>query len=242
MTTLALISDVHANLEALGTVLRAVKKEHVSGILFLGDIVGYGPDPDECIDLVQSVSSILVGGNHDWAAVGLTDSFSFNRYARHAIEWTAETLSDAHHAFLRTLPFKATVRDKNILLVHSSPIEPERWHYISSIHDAIGYFTGFRERICCVGHSHVPFIVERSSSGEIQGHGTYCKISKGSRYLINVGSVGQPRDGDPRAAYALMNDDEIKIKRVSYDIVITQKKMRKAGLPEYLIDRLAVGR
>ena len=242
MPSYAIISDVHANLEALNAVLQNIDEEKVDSLLFLGDSVGYGPDPNECIELLKAKSTIVLAGNHDWGAIGLTDTTYFNPFAKVAIEWTSETLSDENKAFLDTLPLTESIKADSIYLVHSSPKEPEKWHYLSYEYEASMYFPCFDDKICFIGHSHIPFIVESSPTGKIQSHYNYGEIKKRSRYIINVGSVGQPRDGIPHAAYALLRDNTVEIKRVSYDIVVTQKKMRKAGLPDYLIERLAFGR
>lgn len=242
MNSYAVISDVHANLEALHAVLEALERESYDALLFLGDTVGYGPSPNECAALLKEQSKIMLAGNHDWAAIGLTDISFFNPYAKAAIEWTGEALSDDNRAFLQNLPLTATLTGDNIYLVHATPIEPQQWHYVSNVDDAEDCFYAFKEKICFIGHSHMPFIVERSSKGAIALHYGSAGIKEDNRYIVNVGSVGQPRDGNPRAAYALLRGNAVEIKRVPYDIVVTQKKMKKAGLPSYLIDRLALGR
>jgi predicted phosphodiesterase len=238
----AIISDVHANLEALNAVLKEIEKERIDEILFLGDSVGYGPNPNECIESLRDSTEVILAGNHDWAAIGMTDITYFNPYARAAIEWTEDVLSDENKTFLRELPVAKKLRHGSILLVHSTPKEPEQWHYLSSMWDAYINFHFFTEKICFIGHSHVPAIIEAPPEGELRLYPSHVEIKDGHRYIINVGSVGQPRDGNPDAAYVLFNEDSIEIRRVSYDIVLTQKKMRKAGLPSYLIDRLVVGR
>lgn len=240
MTLYAVISDVHGNLESLSTTLDTIKKEKPDALLFLGDIVGYGPNPNECIDILKRETKIVLAGNHDYAVLGLTDIEYFNPYARAAVEWTQEVLRDENRAFLRRLPLTEAV-DDSILLVHATPREPEQWHYLLSPRDAYINFHFFTERICLIGHSHEPAIIERSPEDKIIVYKDRTDIKEGHRYIINVGSVGQPRDGNPDAAYALLNKNSIEIKRVSYDIVLTQKKMRDAGLPSALINRLSKG-
>lgn len=242
MSSFAIISDVHANLEALNTVLRKIEEDNVDAILFLGDSVGYGPEPDECIEVLTGSAKILLAGNHDRAAAGLSDMSSFNPYAKAAIEWTRDKMSKENIAFLKELPLTAEINENDMFLVHSTPKEPEQWHYLTFEHDARVNFKYFEQIICFLGHSHIPFIVEASPGGNIRFHYRLTEIKDNCRYIVNAGSVGQPRDGNPDAAYALMKGNTVEIKRVSYDIVLTQKKMRKAGLPSYLIERLAVGR
>ncbi|MBI4653614.1 MAG: metallophosphoesterase family protein [Nitrospirae bacterium] len=269
----AIISDVHANLEALQSVLITIKKENPDAVWFLGDIVGYGPNPNECIKILRKETQIFLAGNHDHAVIGITDIEYFNPYAKEVIEWTTEILSDRNKEFLRSLPiFKSLkITDEtfvsqgdtkgnkenpplppfskggqggfgDVYLVHSTPKEPEQWHYILNTWDAYINFQFFTERICFVGHSHYPFIAEMNPEGDISVYKDYADIKEGCRYIVNVGSVGQPRDGNSEAAYALLTQNSIEVKRVPYDIVSIQKKMREAGLPPYLIERLARGR
>ena len=238
----AIISDVHANLEAIQAVLEKIEEEKTDGILFSGDSVGYGPNPDECIKILKQKTKLLVAGNHDRAAAGMSGTAYFNPLARIVIEWTREVLSRENIEFLQSLPLTAELEEDNIYLVHSTPKEPEKWRYLSCENDARINFNYFKERICFLGHSHVPFIAERSSGGKMKFYYHYAEIREGNRYIVNAGSVGQPRDGNPDAAYVLLSDNTVEIKRISYDIVLTQKKMKKAGLPSYLIKRLSVGR
>lgn len=240
MASCAIISDVHANLEALVSVLKKIDEEKVDVIIFLGDCVGYGPAPAECLDILLDRADIMLAGNHDWAAAGLTDMTYFNPYAREAIEWTRDRLNSSQEDCLRSLPL-TSVRG-NMFLVHGTPREPEQWHYLTNREDAQLNFAYFEEPLCLVGHSHIPFIMERTPAGRITSLKGAVAVNKENRYIINTGSVGQPRDGNPEAAYAILKEDIVVIKRTAYDIVRTQKKMRKAGLPEYLIDRLSIGR
>jgi len=236
------LSDVHGNLEALMSVIDEVKTNYNGDILFLGDSVGYGPDPSECIRIIKDVSRLVLAGNHDWAATGRMDTTYFNPYARDAIEWTMEVLSDEDKTFLDSIPIYEILTDEEICLVHSTPKEPEQWHYLLTKWDAYINFQYFDERICFIGHSHQPVIIEMDEGGEIHIYRNRVDLKDGCRYIVNAGSVGQPRDGNPDASYVIFDGHSIEIKRVPYDIVSTQKKMRKAGLPEYLIQRLAVGR
>ena len=265
----AVISDVHANLDALHAVLYEIKRHTPDAVWFLGDVVGYGPEPDECVEILKKNVQLLLAGNHDCAVIGLTDIEYFNPYAREAIEWTTEILTEENKAFLKTLPIFKSLRDKDypsptplpdasgegargrvkdvisvgdICLAHSSPKEPEQWHYILNTWDVHINLQFFTERICFIGHSHYPFIAEQGPDGEIHVYKNHTDIKKGCRYMVNAGSIGQPRDGNPFAAYALLGKNFIEIKRVSYDIASTQKKMKKVGLPSFLIGRLLRGR
>ena len=238
----AVISDVHANMEALEAVLRDIGQRNIKDIIFLGDAVGYGPNPNECIDLLGSRCEILLAGNHDWGTVGLTDITYFNIYARHAIEWTMGIITDKSRKLLKSLPLRKELKDSDILFVHSTPKEPEEWHYLLTLRDAETNFHYFNNAFCFIGHSHEPFVVEKARSGELASYKGSVYIETGRRYIINAGSVGQPRDGDPRACYAIIDDEKIDIIRVPYDIVSVQNKMRKEHLPDLLIERLAAGR
>lgn len=236
-----IISDVHGNLEALEAVLKEVKTHHNGDILFLGDSVGYGPDPKECIKVLKKESNILLAGNHDWAVIGKTDISYFNPYARAAVEWTQGVLSNEEKLFLEGLPVAERLKGEGLYLVHSTPKEPEQWHYLITTWDAHINFHFFSEKICFLGHSHQPVVIEKTKAGEMALYRDSVEVKDGCRYIVNVGSVGQPRDGNPDASYALFDDGKIEIKRVPYDIVLTQKKMRMAGLPDYLIERLSRG-
>jgi predicted phosphodiesterase len=237
----AILSDVHSNLEAIEAVLDDIHERAIRDILFIGDAVGYGPNPNECIELLQDRCKVLIAGNHDRASVGLTDIRYFNEYARHAVEWTRDVLTeknrDALTAFL--IMFEESTND--MMLVHSTPKDPEDWHYILTLWDAEINFHHFTNRFCFIGHSHQPFILEKAPSGELITYRDKTGIKEGSRYLVNAGSVGQPRDGDPRAGYALIDDRKIEIIRISYNIKSVQEKMRREKLPETLIERLSTG-
>lgn len=237
----AVISDVHANIEALRAVLTEIRNKKITDILFLGDAVGYGPDPDECVEVLKSECKVLLAGNHDKAAIGLTDIEFFTPYARAAIEWTKETITEKTISILKDLPISKEIEDSKILLVHSTPKQPEEWHYLLSLWDAEINFHYFENKICLLGHSHRPSIIERLPSGEMIAYRDEAMIGDAERYMINAGSVGQPRDGDPMACYVVINDESVKLHRVEYDIKKTQDKMRRAGLPIQLIERLARG-
>lgn len=237
----AVLSDVHSNLEALQSVLKDIKRRGVREVLFLGDAVGYGPDPDRCVTLLQEECEILIAGNHDWGVCGLTGIDSFNENARAAIMWTKTVMRPENINALGTAPVRLDLGDKGITLVHSTPWEPEKWHYLLYLADAESNFQHFDTAVCLIGHSHSPVIIERRLSGGLSTNKKGVDMGPGNRYIINVGSVGQPRDGDPRACYTLVDEERVEIVKVPYRVEITQRKMTRAGLPSFLVERLAVG-
>lgn len=237
----AVISDVHGNIEALKAVLKDIRKKKIAEIVFLGDAVGYGPDPIECINILNAECKILLAGNHDYAVLGLIDIDFFNPYAKAAILWTKEKINKESLEILKTFLISKEIENRKIFLVHSTPKEPEKWHYLLTLWDAEVNFHYFGNKICLLGHSHQPVIIERIPSGEMHVYRDEAKIKESDRYIINVGSVGQPRDGDPRACYAIVDDVSIRLCRVEYDIEKTQSKMRIYGLPSKLIERLSRG-
>jgi len=238
----AVISDIHSNLEALEAVLAEIENSGIQDIMFIGDAVGYGPNPNECTEILAGKCGTLVAGNHDWAAIGLSDFSFFNEYARRAVEWTSAVLEDRNREILRSMPLTNEDRNRDAFFVHATPRRPEEWSYLMNLWDAEQNFYSFDTKVCFVGHSHQPFIVEKTPSGEIVAHAESVSIKADCRYLINAGSIGQPRDGDPRACFALVDGDKVVIKRVPYDVERVQDKMRQELLPNPLIERLAVGR
>jgi diadenosine tetraphosphatase ApaH/serine/threonine PP2A family protein phosphatase len=236
-----IISDIHGNLEALNAVLENLSKERIDRYLCLGDLVGYGANPNECVALVRELTDWVIAGNHDWVAVSLSDSSAFNPHARKAALWTARSLTEEHRSYLCKLPLKRP--DGEALFVHSTPEEPERWRYILSPHEAGKHFDLLNPQICFIGHSHRPVVFARGDDGHVLVLGADFSIKSNWKYIVNVGSVGQPRDGDPKASYAIFDAEEasVRIKRVSYDIEKAQQKIRRAGLPEIEAERLAYG-
>lgn len=238
----AILSDIHANLEALRAVLGDARGR-ADTLLCLGDIVGYGADPEACIELVAEHCRLTVGGNHEHAVAGRIDLGWFNPYARAAAEWTHDRLDDDQRAWLGSLPLVSEAGDAT--LVHASPAHPEDWDYLVSAEDGFGAFGAFTTRLCFVGHSHLPGRWVQGSWGQAHAAGTQAvTIDPGCRYIVNVGSVGQPRDRDPRAAYALWDVEArtVTIRRVAYDLAAARAKIIAAGLPKFLADRLAEGR
>lgn len=240
---LGFFSDVHANLEALEACILDFRAENLDKLFFIGDAVGYGPSPDKCVELINEIAEVKLMGNHDYAALGLMETDYFNQYAAESMGWTKNYISEKTIEIMSDFELKYVIDDT--LLIHSSPREPESWHYILDMEDAEENFDFFTQKICLVGHTHRPYIVSKSESGDaILSKETEEIIKDEYRYLINIGSVGQPRDGDPRSCYLIYDTEKklARLKRVSYDVKGTQKTMAEVGLPEYLIDRLAVGR
>jgi diadenosine tetraphosphatase ApaH/serine/threonine PP2A family protein phosphatase len=237
----AVLSDIHANLEALRAVLTDADGR-ADDVLCLGDVVGYGADPGPCVDLIASRARALVTGNHERAVAGRLDMSWFNRYARAAAEWTREHVDTDCTAYLDRLPLTADVEDAT--LVHASPRHPDEWEYLVTEDDGLTAFEAFATRLCFVGHSHVPAMWSLGSSGPDYARGDVdVTLDAGRRYIVNVGSVGQPRDRDPRAAYALWDVEarRIRVRRVAYDVAAARAKIEAAGLPRFLSDRLAAG-
>lgn len=238
-----IISDVHANFTALATVLADAPK--FDEIWCLGDLVGYGPNPNECIERIQDFAHISLAGNHDWAALGKLDLSSFNIDARAASMWTQTILSPSAREYLDTLPTR--VEQDGFSMAHASPREPV-WEYILDANQAFANFEYFSAPICLVGHTHIPIVFELDEQQrrcETMIPPFSEPLTLGSRrMIINPGSVGQPRDGDPRASYALLDLDAMtwEFHRVAYPVEITQERMRARGLPRRLIARLEVGR
>ncbi|OGO03505.1 MAG: hypothetical protein A2Y72_04685 [Chloroflexi bacterium RBG_13_53_26] len=239
----AILADIHGNLAAFQAVLEDLhRRGAVDELWCLGDVVGYGPHPGECIRLLRQHAHLCVAGNHDWAAVGNIDTSYFNPEAAAACQWTAEHLTPDDIDYLRDLPL--TLRQGDFTLVHGSPREPI-WEYILSTWSAQENFACFDTRFCLIGHSHAPLFFELDQGGLCQSRQLPGDLSlkEEKRLIINCGSVGQPRDGDPRASYAILDTEESIIYhyRIDYDISLTQQGMREAGLPPRLIDRLSLG-
>ena len=239
-----IVSDIHSNLEAIRAVVAdAETKGGFDEVWCLGDSVGYGPNPIECIDLLCSYPGACVAGNHDQAAVGTTSTFDFNPLAAAACHWTASQLPLQQADFLRSLP--EVVQRDAFTLVHGSLRDPTR-EYLLDSEAAMATFRLLETQFCAVGHSHIPFICR-----ELENRCLFDPFPEGEalalgeeRWIINPGGVGQPRDGDPRPSYALYASKEgtIERHRVTYNIGATQEKMRQAGLPSPLIERLNYGR
>ncbi len=238
-----IFSDLHSNLESLNSFSKIIETLDHDKKVFLGDLVGYGADPNACVDWVRENADIILGGNHDYAAVNRTDLTYFNSYAYEACLWTRQKLTQENKDFLGTLPCE--IVEDGIHWVHSSPYEPEEWHYVVSRADGKINFDHFETHLCFLGHSHRPVILEQEPEGEITDGfpTTTLKLKPDCRYIINVGSLGQPRDGNPKPAFVIYDSGArtLEYQRFEYDFAATQKKILAGGLPSYLADRLSVG-
>ena len=238
-----IIADIHSNLESLESVLAALKDKGVDEYVCVGDIVGYGADPKDCLQIAREICKMTVAGNHDHGATGLLNLDYFNPEAKDAVLWTKEQLNEEELSYLKNL--ELAQKGDDFLIVHATPLSPGKWDYITSTFTARRNFKGFEEKICFVGHSHVPIVfsmdIERGRCN--YAFATKTRIADGGRYIINVGSVGQPRDGNPLASFAVYDTDasEVEINRVEYDIETAQKKIIDAGLPQGLASRLSSG-
>ena len=239
-----IISDIHSNLAAFEAVLADAGS--FDEVWCLGDVVGYGPDPNECVERLRDLPHVCVVGNHDWAVLGNMDTEDFNPYAKRACLWTREQLSPSNLEYLETLP--RSLVEEGFTLAHGSPRQPI-WEYILDSSVAQANFEHFDTRFCFVGHTHVPIIYRHNPENPHQACGTLIPsydvpLALGEhRLIINPGSVGQPRDGDPRASYAVLDSDELTLeyRRVSYPVETTQARMVEKGLPVRLIMRLGYG-
>jgi diadenosine tetraphosphatase ApaH/serine/threonine PP2A family protein phosphatase len=238
----AVLGDVHSNLEALDAVLTALESEPVDAVLCTGDIVGYGASPRECVARVRALSPrVLVGGNHDWAVAGRLGLEYFNTYARDAILWTRSVLPEDDLAWLGAHP--AMSQDGSVTVAHGTIHDPEAFDYLTSAYDAHLSFAHLRTPYAFVGHSHVP-VTFRSGAAITYLIGDEIELGDAAQAVMNVGSVGQPRDEDPRAAFGIFDDATrvLRIVRVPYDVEAAVGRIRDAGLPEFLGERLRIGR
>ena len=239
-----IISDIHANLVAFETVLQDAGA--YDSLWCLGDVVGYGPEPDACVEKLRSLKPLCLAGNHDWAVLEKLDLGEFNPDARAATIWTREQLTPHNLDWLHQLPERVPTELEKFTLIHGSPRYPI-WEYILGPAIARINFDYFDTPYCLNGHTHVPVIYRLNLSEDIAIPESLIENEPvhfgDDRLILNPGSVGQPRDGDPRAAYAILDTDTLTLmhKRVEYDIAATQMKMREAGLPTRLINRLSAG-
>lgn len=237
----AVIADIHANLEALDVVLNDAKEQKCTHYCCLGDVVGYNANPKECLDIVRSMGMPCVKGNHDEYCSTDEDLEGFNPHAAEAVNWTRRQLRPEDRQWLRELKYVRLVASFSI--VHATLDGPQRWGYVFDKLAAAASFTYQNTSVCFFGHTHVPVAFVRDSM--VRG-GTYSKFKAepGKKYFVNVGAVGQPRDGNPKAGYVVYDIDEgtIELRRLDYDIPTAQKKIMEAGLPQRLADRLALGK
>lgn len=239
----AIIADIHGNLEALEAVLKDIQGQAVGKTFCLGDIVGYGADPQECMKRVRAVADLVVMGNHDAAVSGKLGLQYFNSYARDALVWTSGMVSAADLKYLGELPLMEKV--DGFVVVHSSLYRPEVFPYLLTAVDAqlCFHLMDKDERVCFIGHSHVPFAFSLDEKEIGVSREAEVTLEDGTRYIVNVGSVGQPRDRDSRASYAVYDSEaaSVETRRIGYDVVAAAEKIRKAGLPELLAERLFEG-
>lgn len=237
------IADVHGNLEALRAVGACIAGERADSVVFLGDIVGYGANPNECIAELRSLTGYAVAGNHDLVAAGEQPCDDFNPVARQALAWTRLQLTTENREFLAGLPLQ--LQAGAALAVHASPRDPGRWRYILNVCDAEEAFASFGGQLCFFGHSHRPGVfIEGADTAVVLSDSQRVALQPGCRYLINCGSVGQPRDGDPRACYGVFDSSAgtFRLERLAYDVATARDKILQAGLPPFLAERITAGR
>lgn len=241
LTRFAVCSDVHGNLPALQTFLELADSEGYDRVFCCGDVVGYGANPNECCDLLRERGIPTVLGNHDQAAIDLSQIALFNEIARTAILWTHNELTPENYQFLSDLPFVITEGD--FTFVHASPWRPSEWNYVLTEGEAKMNFTHFDNWMCFIGHSHQPFEVELQND-EIACPGeALVTLSRDKHYLVNVGSIGQPRDRIPMLCFVTVDleKNQLEFRRVEYPVPESQQAILDAGLPPELADRLAHG-
>ena len=237
----AVLGDIHANLDALNVVLDDCRSQGVTDFLCTGDVVGYNACPHECMDIIRSIGCPVVVGNHDFYVSSRQNLDDFNPAAAAVVQWTRKQLSVDEIYWLRNLPFTHT--QMGVTLVHSTMDNPENFGYVFDNLQAEANFLNQKTPVCFHGHTHCPMIYEKSMNGVFRIDAQDFKLPIGRKYFINVGSVGQPRDGDPRATYVIYDPKErtVRYRRLEYDIEAAQERIRLAGLPERLAARLAVG-
>ena len=248
--TFAIISDIHSNLEALNAVLEEIAHLPVEVIYCLGDIVGYGPDPDECVKEIFSRCRAVIRGNHDKAVAGLIDLEWFNRVAREAALWNRKNASPETIERLTELPKGPVALEEGIVICHGTPTDEDQYMLDSSaVDESFGWMDSQSPApLCCFhGHSHLPMVISRGpdrKTARVHRDGKELVMERGGSYLINPGSVGQPRDGNPRASFGIFDSSSLAYRnvRVSYQIKETQRKILEAGLPDELAWRLGEGR
>jgi predicted phosphodiesterase len=237
----AILGDIHGNWEALSAVLEDAQGQGATHFVCVGDVVGYNADPERCLDKIRELNFVLVRGNHDHYVSHDESLDDFHPLAANVVDWTRRQLSSEEIDFLRNLRLTRVVG--GFTIVHSTMDMPEKWGYVFDTLEAEAHFNYQATSVCFFGHTHVPLAFEKA--GRVaSGSYSKVKVTIGKKYFINVGSVGQPRDGDWRSAYAIYDTKarEVELRRLSYDIEATQRKIIKAGLPERLARRLELGK
>jgi len=237
----AIFGDIHGNWEALNTVLIDIEEQDVTSYICLGDVVGYNANPAECLERIRELDCVVIRGNHDHYCSHEESLNDFHPMAAKVIEWTRRQLTKEQLQYLRDLEFSKKVA--GFTIVHSTLDMPDKWCYVFDTLEADAHFTYQTTSVCFHGHTHVPVVYEKLDRVT---RNTYKKLDivLGRKYFINAGSVGQPRDGDPRASYVIydMKKKEVEFRRLPYDVEQAQKKILKAGLPERLAKRLELGK
>jgi diadenosine tetraphosphatase ApaH/serine/threonine PP2A family protein phosphatase len=237
-----IFSDVHSNLESLQSFCSVTESILHDKKVCLGDIVGYNADPNPVVEWIRDKTDFALAGNHDYSVLNKTDASYLNPAAYQASLWTRRNLTNSNKDFLNALPIEK--EEDGIYWVHSSPFEPKKWHYVLTKKNAEKNFNYFDQAICFVGHSHLPGIFEKNKNNKVYSHDTTKEeLDPESRYIINVGSLGQPRDGNPDPVFVFYDSVShiVKFFRFSYDLFITQQKIIACGLPYTLADRLRNG-
>jgi diadenosine tetraphosphatase ApaH/serine/threonine PP2A family protein phosphatase len=236
-----IFSDVHGNGDALDVVARELENHEAEEIVCLGDLVGYGAEPNKVVEWVKDHADRCVLGNHDAGVAGYMDTAWFNTVARISVDWTFRVLKQDNLDYLRSL--KPCVCTDHLMAVHAAPADPLRWKYILHPGAARAEFSAFDQPVCFVGHSHVPMLIEKSGELVRDLNSDHVALNNDCRYIVNVGSVGQPRDADPRISFCIYDTESgsIEIKRAEYDVQAAREKIISAGLPPILGDRLTRG-
>ncbi|MFH0877147.1 MAG: metallophosphoesterase family protein [Candidatus Omnitrophota bacterium] len=235
-------SDVHSNLQAFEAALETIQHSEIDRFVFVGDIVGYGANPRECISLLRGLNSLCVAGNHDWVVADRLEIEYFNAAAKEAALWTKEHIAAADRVFLSGMTL--TAEENEFCIVHGTLDCPEEFDYMLDGTRAAKTFALFKKKICFVGHSHWPGVFVEEKDKMSYEEPVKLSLEADWRYIVNVGSIGQPRNGDPRACFCIYDDQAgaLEFKRLDYDIALAQKKILAAGLPRSLAERLSLGR
>jgi diadenosine tetraphosphatase ApaH/serine/threonine PP2A family protein phosphatase len=239
-----LMSDIHGNLEALQAAVEAARRHEPYQLMCLGDFVGYGADPEPCLEFAGDKANLMLAGNHDLAVAGVIETNDFNSIARASIEWTREQLAQEDRELLSNLPLQYI--DGDYCYTHASPIDPMRFTYIRTLEDVAEVFGAIGQRFCFVGHTHLPVLVvmnKRTGRMEVVRE-PRVTVEDHCRYFVNVGSIGQPRDSNPDACMVVLDEEEgsLEFMRVPYDVRKSQGKILSHGLPSYLAERLVLAR
>jgi diadenosine tetraphosphatase ApaH/serine/threonine PP2A family protein phosphatase len=241
-----ILSDIHANIDAFDSVMASAPAGSWDRVIVLGDLVGYGAEPNAVIDRILALDPLMViRGNHDKAACGIDDGSSFNMVARMAAQWTMGVLTTENREYLRALPAGPAIIDDGVEICHGAPFDED--HYIFDSEDATRALDTARRPLCLFGHTHLPVVFLRDQTrfeGLVPDGDVDIVLERDVNYLINVGSVGQPRDGDPRAAFGIYDTEgaALTLRRVAYPVQEAQRRIQNAGLPASLANRLAIGR